>query len=212
MKNKIVLAAGLAAALFAPAAAGAQEDKGKLTREQAEGFAKEIAGFTVKKVALPAVNTAVNTVAAGYWALWDLVNDLSAQRKNGGKADPDPGLVDTAIRLRMRSDSGSLCSKFGGSCKDYPGDAEFAKAVKLASGDIKAYAAGFKTAQNFAKKRHRDRIDKFLESARARVVFSLPMTRNPGVQVPPPSPGEAKYIQLSLEKKQGDKFSFPPWP
>ncbi|MCX5792616.1 MAG: hypothetical protein NTY45_10470 [Elusimicrobia bacterium] len=210
--NKIILTTFSAAMLFAPAAVRAQDDKGKMSREQAEHFAKTITEFSVNGVVRPSLNKVMDNASACAWALWDLTNDLSARLKAGKEPEPDAEFVETNIRLRMRNDYGKLCSKFAGNCKEYPGDAEFAKATQYASKDIRAYVAGFKTAQNFAKKPHRGKIENFLESARERAMFSLMMTHNTSIQATPPTPEEARYLQLALEKKQGDKFSFPPWP
>ncbi len=211
MRNQFILTASIAIVFFTPAAVLAEENKSGMTREQAEGFAKDIS-LVSRQAVLPAVHGAVNNSAAAYWALWDLVNDLSARQKAGGKPEPDANLVETNMRLRMRGDYGKLCSKFSGNCKEYPGDREFSKATQYACKDIKAYAAGFKAAQNFAKKLHRAKIERLLESARDRAMFSLMPTRETSLQTPPPTAGEDKYIQLSLQKKQGEKFTFPPWP
>lgn len=211
MKKQLILTAFIAIVCFAPAAVRAEENKSGMTREQAEGFAKDVS-LVSRQAVVPAVHKAVNNSAAAYWALWDLVNDLSDRQKAGGKPEPDQELVETNMRLRMRGDHGKLCSKFSGVCKEYPGDREFSKATLYACKDVKAYAAGFKTAQNFAEKRHRGKIERLLENARDRAMFSLRPTRETSIQAPPPTAGEEKYIQLSLQKKQGEKFTFPPWP
>ncbi len=211
MRNYVILTAFTALVCFVPAAVRAEENKSGMTREQAEGFAKDIS-LVSRQAVLPAVNGAVNNSAAAYWALWDLVNDLSAHQRAGGKPAPAPDLVETNMRLRMRGDYGKLCSRFSGNCKEYPGDREFSKATQYACKDIKAYAAGFKTPQNFAEKRHRAKIERLLENARDRSMFSLRPTRETSLQAPPPTAGEEQYIQLSLQKKQGEKFTFPPWP
>ncbi len=211
MRKQVILTALVAIVFFTPAALRAEENKSGMNREQAEGFAKDLS-LVARQAVLPAVDAAVNNSAAAYWALWDLLNDLSARQKAVGKPGPDQGLVETNMRLRMRGDYGKLCSKFSGNCKEYPGDKEFGKATQYACKDIKVYAAGFKTAQNFAAKLHRAKIERLLESARDRAMFSLIPTRKTSIQAPPPAAGEEKYIQLSLQKKQGDKFTFPPWP
>lgn len=207
---KKTLSAFIAIVCFAAAAVRAEENKGGMTREQAEGFARDISRVS-RQAVVPAVHGAVNNSAAAYWALWDLLNDLSARQKAGGKPEPDADLVETNLRLRMRGDYGKLCS-FSGTCKEYPGDKEFSKAAQYACKDIKAYAAGFKGSRNFAEKRHRAKIERLLENARDRAMFSLRPTRETGVQAPPPAAGEEKYLQLSLRKKQGEKYMFPPWP
>lgn len=210
MKN-IILPLFFAASIFCPTApAGAQENQQGLTREQAERIA-DLVSRPAREVIKPAVDNAVNTVAAASWALWDIMNGMDRQQKAGEKPDPDQGLVEIRIRLTMRCASGQLCLRQGSSCKAYPRDSDFAKAAFMARTDIKTYAAKHK-GKSLYSKQHTDRIAGFMETARKKMIFSLPMTRETTVQPSPATPGETKYIQLAEKKKKGPNFTFPPWP
>lgn len=207
MKNHLLFSALAAAALFSlPASA----EEGKITREQAEGIAGLVTRPVIE-VVLPAVNNAMAETAAASWALWDLIRGLEEQRKAGKPPEPDPALVETYIRLAMRCAPGDLCLRQGAPCKEYPGDAEFLKAARLAGKNIKGYAAVQKD-QYLLKPLHRGRISGFMDTARKRAIFSLPLTKETTARPTPPTPEEDKYLQLALEKKKGPKYAFPPWP
>lgn len=207
MKNHLILSALAAAAIFSQPA-GAEE--GKITKEQAEGIARLVTRPVIE-VVVPAVNNAMAEAAAASWALWDLISGLEEQRKAGKPPEPDPELVETYIRLAMRCAPGDLCSRPGAACKEYPGDADFLKAARLAGKNIKGYAAVQKD-RSLLKPLHRGRITGFMDTARKRAVFSLPLTKNTIARPTPPTPEENKYLQLALEKKKGPKYAFPPWP
>lgn len=208
--KKIPLLLTFAAALLSAFPAAAGEGKAGITREQAEGIAVLVTR-PVTEVIIPAVNNAMAETAAASWALWDLVNGLSDQQKAGKKPEPDLALVGTYIRLTMRCASGDLCSRPGAACKEYPGDAEFLKAARMAGKNIKEYAAGQKN-QSMLKPLHRGRITGFMDTARKRMIFSQPLTKDTTARPTPPTPEEDKYLQLALEKKKGPKYAFPPWP
>lgn len=208
--KKYFLPVSFAAALIGVSTACAEENKGGITREQAEGIAVMVTR-PVTEVIVPAVNNAMAEAAAASWALWDLINGLSEQQKAGKKPEPDLALVGTYIRLTMRCAPADLCLRQGAACKEYPGDADFLKAARMAEKNIKEYAAGQKN-QSLLKPLHRGRITGFMDTARKRVIFSLPLTKSTIARPTPPSPEEDKYLKLALEKKKGPKYAFPPWP
>lgn len=209
--KKYPLLLTFAAALFCAApGAGAEEGKSGITREQAEGIAVLVTR-PVTEAIVPAVNKAMAETAAASWALWDLIDGLSGQQKAGKKPEPDTVLVETYIRLAMRCSPGDLCLRQGAACKEYPGDAEFLKAARMAGKNIKDYAAGQKD-QSLVKPLHRGRITGFMDTARKRAVFSQPLTKDTTARPTPPTPEEDKYLKLALEKKTGPKYAFPPWP
>lgn len=199
-----------AAALLGAFPAAAEEGKAGITREQAQGIAVLVTR-PVTEVIVPAVNSAMAEAAAASWSLWDLVNGLSDRQKAGKKPEPDLGLVETYLRLTMRCAPGDLCSRPGAACKEYPGDADFLKAARMAAKNIKEYAAGQKN-QSLLKALHRGRITGFMDTARKRMIFPLPLTKDTTARPSPPTPEENKYLRLALEKKKGSKYAFPPWP
>lgn len=208
LKNSAIFAAAiLSGALMCRAAEG----DGKMTQKQAEGFAQQLTA-PVQQAVIPKVNEAVETTNASAWALWDLLQDLSEKRKAGGKAVPDLGLVETSIRLRMRLTTGMLC--FGTTCKAYPGDGDFGRAAKYSQKKIAAFVSKLKPGEDLLKKQHRDDITYFIERGRKRMISLLHVTFNlkQAPQATPMTPGEDKYRLMSLEKKQGSKLIYPPWP
>ena len=210
IRNRILTA--LVVSIFSGAAAGrAAEGDNKLTPQQAQGFARQLVA-PVQQAVIPGVNETVETTNASSWALWDLIQDLSAKRKTGAKPVPDLGLVETSIRLRMRLTTGMLCS--GATCKAYPGDGDFARAAKYSQKKIQTFVSKLKPDENLLTKTRRDDITYFIERGRKRMIKNLHVTFNlkQPPQATPMTPGEDKYRQLSLEKKQGSKLVYPPWP
>ena len=200
--------------LCAPALCRAEVTKDNMTKEQAEGIARMVsmpAAEIIRPAVIKAVSDALQVANAADWALWDLLNGMAALQKAGKTPEPDAALLETYIRLRMRCNTGELCRKGGGSCKEYPGGVEFAKAVQYALKDVKAYAAGLKGKSPLSK-RHRLLIGNSIDSARRRAAFSLRITGDNDRQPTPPTPGEAHYLKLALDKKQGSRFTQPPWP
>ena len=153
---------------------------------------------------------AVRSNNAAAWALWDLLNGLAAQQKEGRSPEPDLSLVGTYIRLRMRCSTAELCRR-GGACKEYPGDAEFTKAAQAARKELKAFAAGLKGVSPLTRQR-RARAESILETARRRAIFPLLYGRATSPEPSPAGPGEERYRGLALAKKQGSAFTQPPWP
>ena len=211
MKHYFILLVLASASLCVAATGRAEEQKPGLTREQALGIA-DLVTRPVREVIVPAVDNSMTTACASSWALWDLANGLLDQQKAGKKPAAEPRLVETYIRLAMRNTSGDLCLSAGSPCKAYPGDADFAKMAQAALKEINKYAAGLKPDQSPLKRQHRDRIQGFMNTARSRGLFSLPMTRETTVRPTPPNPEEAGYIRMAAEKKKGASYTFPPWP
>ncbi len=214
--KKYSIAAALACALLFSGPAAAEDQRKNISQEQANGIA-EMLTRPVREVVKPAADKAGKDLyeALQYsngasWALWDLVNGLAAQQKAGGVPKPDLNLIETYIRLRMRCNTADLCLR-NSTCKAYPGDGEFAKAAQLALRDIKTYTAGLKGKSPLTRQ-HRMRLDNFLETARKRVLFSLKTTRELNVDPTPATPAEEAYRQAALNKRQGPKFTQPPWP
>ncbi len=209
--KKYLISLFFAAAVFcAPAAARAEEAKTGISREQA-GRIAELVTRPAREAVVPAINNVMTTVSAASWALWDLLNDLRNQQKAGKKPEPDLRLTETHIRLTMRASYGDLCLRPGAHCKAYPGDADFAKMAQAAGQEMKKYAAGLK-GQSPLQLRHRNRLQSFMDTARKKAIFTLPMTRETAVKLPPETQEETKYLQMALEKKKGPKYAFPPWP
>jgi hypothetical protein len=206
----------IAAAMLCAAAAGAEDQKNNITQEQANGIAEMITR-PVREVVKPAADKAGKDLYdalisqyASSWALWDLLNGLSDQQKAARKPEPDPDLVETYLRLRMRCNTADLCPG-NSACKAYPGDKDFARMTQAAASEIKIYAAGFR-GKSPLMPRHRARIENILETARKRTIFSLKMTRRTNVDPASATPAEEKYRQLALEKREGSEFKQPPWP
>ena len=215
MKN--ILFCCLAVAAAAPALAGDSGEK-KIGQAQARGIAEQLM-LPVRSGVMPAVNKAGQDLyeAQQYsngasWALWDLVKDISEKRKHGAKAEPDAGLIETYMRLRMRCNTADLCMKPGPSCKEYPGDADFSRAAKTAGADIRAYLSRMDFGEDPLKRQHRMRIESCLETARKRALFSLPRSASRNPRPSAPAPAEIKYRELALKKKQGNRFLEPSWP
>ena len=210
MKYTLILL--LASATLCISDAGrAEEKKSGITREQALGIA-DLVTRPVREVVVPAVDNSMTVACASSWALWDLAKGMAEQQKAGKKPVADPRFVETYIRLVMRNNFGDLCLSAGSRCKAYPGDADFAKMAQAALKDINKYAAGLKPDQSPLKRQHRDRIQGFMNTARSRGLFSLPMKRETTVRPTPPNPEEAGYIRMAAEKKKGASYTFPPWP
>lgn len=205
------LAVLFAGTLFNSGAGRAEEKKSGITREQALGIA-DLVTRPVREVIVPAVDNSMTTACASAWALWDLANGLLDQQKAGKKPVADLRLVETYIRLAMRNTSGDLCLSAGSRCKAYPGDADFAKMARAALKDINKYAAALKPDQSPLKRQQRDRLQGFMNTARSRALFSLPLTRETTVRPALPNREEAGYLRLAAEKKKGASYTFPPWP
>ena len=213
MKTCLIFLALLSTVLTA---ARAEDGKDKITKEQAEGIA-ELLTLPVRQAVKPAADKAGKDLyeALQYsngasWALWDLAGGLAARQKAGTEPEPDPALVETYIRLRMRCNTADLC-RANSNCRAYPGDGDFAKAARLAGKDIKNYAAGL-AGSSPLKQLHRTRIDGFLETARKRMIFSLQVSNEKDVVPAPATPAEEAYRRKALEKRQGNRFTQPPWP
>jgi len=211
---KIILFCCLAAAQVSAGDAG---DK-KISQAQVQGVAGQLLQ-PVRSGVMPAVSKAGQDLyeAQQYsngaaWALWDLVKDISEKRKHGAKAEPDAGLIETYIRLRMRCNTADLCMKPGPSCKEYPGDADLSRAAHKAGADIKTYLSRMDFGEDPLKRQHRMRIESCLETARKRALFSLRKSASRDPRPPAPAPVEIKYRELALKKKQGDRFVEPSWP
>ena len=202
------------ALLFAPALGRAEVTRDNMTQEQAEGIARMVsmpAVEIIRPAVMQVVSNTLHISNAVNWALWDLLNGMTTMQKAGKAPAPDAALVETYIRLRMRCNTGELCRKGGGSCKEYPADREFAMAIQYGLPEVKAYAAGLKGKSPLLKQ-HRLHIGNSLDTARKRAIFQLRTTGDADRQPTPPAPGEAKYLQLALAKKQGAQFTQPPWP
>ncbi|OIO03267.1 MAG: hypothetical protein AUJ51_04705 [Elusimicrobia bacterium CG1_02_56_21] len=197
MRNNIISLIFFAAVFCAPVAAGTDREK---ERQAAEMILDQAVTRPVKEVILPAVNNAVAAARASVLSLKDLLRGLAEQQKSGGKPDPDILLVETFIRLTMRCNTGDLCLKFSSSCKAYPEDKDFKKAAEAAYKEIKAYADRLK-GRSPEIPPHNARIRKYMEKARKRMVFSLPLARKEGAAPGPETQTEAEYLQEAGKKK-----------
>jgi len=211
MKHDFILLVLASAALCVAATGRAEEQKTGLTRGQALGIA-DLVTRPVREVVVPTVDNSMTVACASSWALWDLAKGMAEQQKAGKKPVADPRFVETYIRLAMRNNLGDLCLSAGSRCKAYPRDADFAKMAQAALKDINKYAAGLKPSQSPLKQQQRTRLQGFMNTARSRALFSLPMTRETTVRPAPPNPEEAGYLRLAAEKKKGAGYTFPPWP
>lgn len=190
---------------------------GEITQKDAQKIAEAVTA-PVRNSVVPAANAAgrdlydaMLSANAAAWALRDLVKGVSRKAGGAGRA-PDAALADTYMRLRMRSNTGDLCPRHGGTCRRYPADAEFSAAVKAALGEIKTYLSRLDPGEDAADARHRRRVENFLETARRRALFSLPATGKKEPALPALTPGEEKYRGMALAKKSGGKFAEPVWP
>ena len=214
MKNSVPAGIILAALLSGGASAAPEMTRDNMTNEQAEGIADLVsrpAREIIRPAVLKAVFDAMQWSNAASWALWDLANGLAVQQKAGKKPEPDAGLVETNIRLRMRCNTGDLCLKRGAPCKVYPRGADFDGAAQAAFKELKSYAAGLKGRSPLAREQ-RMRMEGLLETARKRVLFPLPQSGDMDTRPSPATPGEEDYLRFALENKKGDKFTPPPWP
>lgn len=207
-------AAPLCLAALLPLSAAAGEKNSGVTQQQANDIA-ELLTAPVRQVVKPAADKAgkdlyeaLQYANGAEWALWDLACGLKAAA--GARPEPDCALAETYVRLRMRSNTGDLCRLFGGGCKAYPSDAALSAAGASACGEIRRFAAKLPAGADPALRRHRARLDGFLETARKKAAFGQPAA-GAEPEPPPPTAAEQKYRALAVEKRRGGRFMTPPW-
>ena len=150
---------------------------------------------------------------AAEWALWDLLEDLNKQSREGtAKPRPSPALVDVYLRMIMRLRVEEL-RRFGS--KPYPGDADFQWAAGEADKGIGAVLASLKPGEDVRLSRRRSAVEAVLVKALKRMI-SFRLRSSGRASSEPPSgyaPGlESTYINKARMNKRGALYFLPPWP